>query len=52
MMDVNDNQLIYYDWLGDMATMSHVTHQRKAFTNYTPMGNSFVTGVGGKEALI
>ena len=35
-----------------MARMSHVMHQREAFTNYTPMGNSSITGVGGKEALI
>ena len=50
--DANNDQLIYYDWLADMATTSHVTHQREAFTNYTPMGNSSITGVGSKEALI
>ena len=27
-------------------------HQSEAFTNYTHMGNSSITGVGGKEALI
>ena len=37
-VDVNDHQLIYYDWLADMATTSHVTHQREAFMDYTPMG--------------
>ena len=26
-VDVNDHQLIYYDWLADMATTSHVMHQ-------------------------
>ena len=51
-VDANDHQLIYYDWLANMATMSHVMHQREAFTDYTPMGNSSVTGVGGKEAVI
>ena len=50
--DANDNRLIYYDWLADTATTSHVMHQREAFIDYTPMGNSSVTGVGGKEALI
>jgi hypothetical protein len=50
--DANDEQLIYYDWLVDMATTSHVTHQRDAFIDYTPMGNTFITGVGRKEALI
>ena len=50
--DVNDNCLIYYDWLADTATTSHVMHHREAFTNYTTMGNSSITGVGSKEALI
>ena len=27
-------------------------HQREAFTDYTPMGNSSIAGVGEKEALI
>jgi len=44
--------LIYYDWLADTATTLHVMHQREAFTNYTPMGNSSITGIGSKEALI
>ena len=51
-IDANDDRLIYYDWLADTATMSHITHQTEAFTNYTPIGNSSITGVGGKEALI
>ena len=39
-------------WLDNTATTSHIMHQREAFTNYTLMGNSFITGVDGKEALI
>ena len=35
-----------------MATTSHITPQKEAFTDYTPMGNSSVTGVGRKEAVI
>ena len=35
-----------------MATTSHVTHQREAFIDYTPMGNSSITGVSRKEAVI
>src|SRR6202789_134191 len=50
--DENDNRLIYYEWLADTATTSHVTHQRQAFVDYTPMENCSVTGVGGKEANI
>ena len=50
--DANDERLIYYDWLADTAMTSHITHQREAFTNYTPMGNVSITGVGGKVAQI
>ena len=41
-----------YDWLADTATTSHITHQREAFSSYTPLGKSSVTGVGGKEAAV
>jgi hypothetical protein len=47
-----DECVIYYDWLTDNATMSHVSCQRNAFTSYTPLENISVTGVGGKEAKI
>ena len=48
----NDERLIYYDWLADSVTTSHVTHQHEAFINYTPLGNISVTDVGSKEAEI
>jgi hypothetical protein len=48
----NDECLIFYDWLADSATTSHITHQWEAFTSYTPLGNSPITGVGGKKVLI
>jgi hypothetical protein len=48
----NDERLIYYDWLADTATTSHVACNRDAFTSYTPSKNITVTGVGGKEAPI
>jgi hypothetical protein len=47
-----DERLIYYEWLADNATMSHVSCQRDCFTSYTPVQNATVTGVGGKEAQI
>ena len=50
--DANDEQLIYYDWLADSATTSHITQKKEAFTNYMPLGNISVTGIGGKEAQI
>jgi len=41
-MSTNDNRLIYYDWLADSATTSHVTNQRNAFINYEPLTNKLV----------
>ena len=51
-VNANDERLIYYDWLADNATTSHVSCQREVFTSYTPLGNTSVTGVSGKEAVI
>ena len=48
----NDERLIYYDWLADNATTSHVCCDLNSFSDYTSLGNSSVTGVGGKEATI
>jgi hypothetical protein len=48
----NDERLIYYDWLADNATTSHVSSQRDIFTSYIPLNNTTVMGVGGKEANI
>jgi hypothetical protein len=43
---------IFYDWLADSATTSHIMHHREAFASYTPLGSSSITGVGGKEVPI
>ena len=48
-MSTNDDRLIYYDWLADSATTSHVTNQRDAFINYEPLTNKLVLGVGNNE---
>jgi hypothetical protein len=48
----NDEHLIFYDWLADSATFSHVSAQREAFTMYTPLINSTATRVCSKEAKI
>jgi hypothetical protein len=47
-----DEHLIYYEWLADNMTTSHVSCQRNFFTSYTPVENASMTGVGGKEAQI
>jgi len=51
-LEGNDEHLIWYDWVADSATMSHITHQREAFINYTPSSNTSVTGVGGMKVKI
>jgi hypothetical protein len=48
----NDDHMIFYNWLANSATSSHVSAQREAFTMYTPLFNSIATSVGGKEAKI
>ena len=48
----NDERVIYYDWLADNATTSHVSNQRSDFISYSPLQNVSVTGVGGKVTNI
>jgi len=51
-MSTNDDRLIYYDWLADSATTSHVTNQCNALINYEPLTNKLVLGVGNNEAHV
>jgi hypothetical protein len=41
-----DERVIYYDWLADSASTTHITNQRDAFINYRPLQNAVVQGVG------
>jgi hypothetical protein len=50
--NANDKHLIYYDWLADNTTTLHVSSQRDMFMSYTPLNDTTVMGVGGKEANI
>src|SRR6202522_3433372 len=44
--DEFDERLIYYNWLADSATTSHVCNRREAFTSFHPLTATNVTGVG------
>ena len=49
--DVNNSSeynpcLIYYDWLGDSATTSHVCNRCEAFKTFHPLTDTTVSGVG------
>ena len=41
-----DTRVIYYDWLADSATTSHVCNNRSAFTEFQPLSATMVTGIG------
>ena len=43
-------RLIYYDWLGDSATTSHVSNRREAFKTFQPLTDTTVSGVGNVKA--
>jgi hypothetical protein len=47
-IDLNeiDEKLIYYDWLADSATTSHVSNSLEAFTSFQPLQKARITGVG------
>src|ERR1700683_136433 len=48
--EANDERLIYYDWVADNATSSHIASEHDSFETYTKIQESTVTGVGGKKA--
>ena len=45
----NDKHLLYYDWLADGCTMSHITNMCDAFTTFQPL-NQPVKGVRNGNA--
>ena len=49
---VNDERLIYYDWVADNATSSHIASKRDNFETYTKIQKSTVTGMGSKKAAV
>ena len=44
--------MIYYDWVADNATSSHIASKHDNFQTYTKIQESTVTGVGGKKAAV
>lgn len=47
---MNDERVIYYDWLADSATTSHICNARDAFITYHPIDPTPVVGVGNIKA--
>ena len=44
----NDERLLFYDWLADSATTTHVTNMRDAFTAFQPLVKP-ISGVGNAK---
>ena len=47
---MNDERIIYYDWLADSAMTSHICNAREVFTTYNPIQSTPVVGVGNVKA--
>ena len=49
---INDERVLYYDWLADSVTTSHICNRREAFVHYQPANGKTVAGVGNLKAPI
>ena len=47
---MNDERVIYYDWLADSVTTLHICNARDAFITYVPIEPIPVMGVGNIRA--
>jgi hypothetical protein len=45
-----DECVLYYDWLADSVTTSHIMNQHEAFITYQPLEATTVAGVGNVKA--
>jgi hypothetical protein len=45
-VEMNPDLVLYYDWLADCATTSHVSNRRDVFTSYHAANDTIVHGVG------
>ena len=48
----NDECVLYYDWLSDSATTSHICNAREAFVSYQPANGTTVAGVGDAKTSV
>jgi hypothetical protein len=42
-----DERTLYYDWLADSASTSHIVNRQDVFKTYKPVKDTLITGVGG-----
>jgi hypothetical protein len=48
----NDYHLLWYDWVADSATTSHICNAREAFAEYSPADGITVAGVGNTKMSV
>jgi hypothetical protein len=48
----NDYRLLWYDWVADSATMSHIYNAHEAFAEYSPADGITVAGVGNTKMSV
>jgi len=46
----NDKHTLYYNWLANSMTTSHITHRHDTFITYVPIQDTLITGVRGLQA--
>ena len=49
---INDEPLVFYDWLANSATTLHICNQKEAFVSYAPLTGKTVAGVGNNQAKV
>jgi hypothetical protein len=47
---MNDKSTLYYDWLANSATTSHITNRCDIFVTYEPIQDTLITGIGDLQA--
>jgi len=45
----SDEHLMWYEWLADSGTTSHITKMKTALTDYVPLKSRRVTGIGNES---
>ena len=48
----SEHRLIWYDWLADSGTTSHITNMRNAITDYVPLKARQVNGIGNESLVV
>ena len=48
----NDQHVLYYGWVADCATTSHMSNQQEVFCFYQPTNGTTVAGFGNVKTVV